>query len=54
MGKVWQTHTLNKVLEDIGMARDDSVNVKGKEVKKSVAKINKKTKLALIYKKLNI
>ena len=31
-------HTLNKVLENIGVARDASINVKDKEAKKSVLK----------------
>ena len=46
--------TLDTALKQLGIPKELLVNIKGQFVKKEVDKINKKTMLGMIYKKLNI
>ena len=46
--------TLEIALEQLGIPKDVPINIKGDFVKKQVDKINKKTMLEMIYKKLNM
>ena len=45
---------LDTAIEQLGLPKEVTVNVKGEFVKKRVDKINKKDKLEMIYKKLNM
>ena len=47
-------HMLDTAIEQLGLPKEVTVNVKGEFVKKRVDKINKKDKLEMIYKKLNM
>ena len=47
-------YELDTALERLGIPKETTVNVRGQVVKQAVDKINKKTMLEMIYKKLNM